>query len=110
MTIQIDMGKRIKQARKQLGITQQALADAVGFDRSYLSKIESGVAECSASQLYHISKFLRVPVSVFYGEEQHDSNLKQLANDLEQLTPQDRSTFEKAIHALAQSPDVKKVG
>jgi len=38
-----EFGKRLRELRKQAGITQRGLADKVGVDFSYLSKIENGV-------------------------------------------------------------------
>ncbi|MEA2085431.1 MAG: helix-turn-helix transcriptional regulator, partial [Chloroflexota bacterium] len=38
-----EFGKRLRELRKQVGMTQRGLADKVGVDFSYLSKIENGV-------------------------------------------------------------------
>jgi transcriptional regulator with XRE-family HTH domain len=43
------LGERIKQLRKARGLTQRKLADAVGIDFTYLSKIESGMLPYSPS-------------------------------------------------------------
>ncbi|MEZ5671900.1 MAG: helix-turn-helix transcriptional regulator [Thiotrichaceae bacterium] len=45
---QITSNSRIKELRKMLGLSQQALADALGISRSYLGNIE---LECEPS--YH---------------------------------------------------------
>ncbi len=37
-----DFGKRVQELRLQQGLTQEALADIAGIDRSYLSQIETG--------------------------------------------------------------------
>ena len=39
-----EFGARLRQLRKQVGLTQIELADKVNVDFSYLSKIESGAA------------------------------------------------------------------
>src|ERR1044072_2325787 len=36
------LGNKIKELRKEKGLTQRELADAVGIDFTYLSKIENG--------------------------------------------------------------------
>ena len=36
------LGQKIKRLRKAKGLTQRVLADAVGIDFTYLSKIENG--------------------------------------------------------------------
>lgn len=40
-------GRRIRQLRKTYGYTQEGLADLLGIDRSYLSRIEAGTKGCS---------------------------------------------------------------
>lgn len=36
-------GKKVVEVRKAKGLSQEALADLAGVDRSYLSRIERGV-------------------------------------------------------------------
>ena len=43
----VTCGKRIQQLRKASGYTQEALADLLGIDRSFLSRIEAGKKGCS---------------------------------------------------------------
>lgn len=43
------LGSRIKELRKALRLTQRELADQVGIDFTYLSKIENGVMPYSPS-------------------------------------------------------------
>lgn len=44
-----DLGARIREQRKLLGLTQRNLADAVGIDFTYLSKIENNTLPYSPS-------------------------------------------------------------
>ena len=43
----VSCGKRIRQLRKAHGYTQEGLADQLGIDRSFLSRIEAGTKGCS---------------------------------------------------------------
>ncbi|MFH1011446.1 MAG: helix-turn-helix transcriptional regulator, partial [bacterium] len=36
------IGERIREARKRAGLSQEALADRIGVNRSYLSLVENG--------------------------------------------------------------------
>jgi transcriptional regulator with XRE-family HTH domain len=47
----------------QQGLSQEALADAAGIARSYMSGIERGVRNFSVLHLLKISKALRVKVA-----------------------------------------------
>lgn len=56
------VGERIRQARMARGLSQEALADLAGLDRSYMSGIERGVRNTSVLKLAAIAKSLDVPV------------------------------------------------
>ncbi|MGV2384731.1 MAG UNVERIFIED_CONTAM: XRE family transcriptional regulator [Thermobifida fusca] len=53
------------EARKELGLTQAQLADAVGIERSVLAKIETGARRVSALELVAIARELRRRVEWF---------------------------------------------
>ena len=54
-------GLRIRQLRLKSGFTQEKIAESLGVDRSFYSRIESGKKGCSVdlliqfSELYHVS-------------------------------------------------------
>lgn len=56
------LGTRVRELRETRQLSQEALADAVGFGRSYLSGIERGVRNPSALQLLRLAKTLNVKV------------------------------------------------
>jgi len=57
------IGPRIRRTRRRLGWTLQQLADASGFTRSLLSKIETGKTVPPVATLVKIAGALNVPVS-----------------------------------------------
>lgn len=54
------MGKRIKELRKEKGLTQIDLAAKIGIDRSYLGFIERGERNVSFDVMAEIAKALGV--------------------------------------------------
>jgi len=62
------VGARIASARKQLGLTQQQLADRAGVSKSMLSKVESGHASPSNAFVGHCAKALGVDVTYLSGQ------------------------------------------
>jgi transcriptional regulator with XRE-family HTH domain len=56
------LGGRVRQLREDRGLSQEALADAAGFGRSYMSGVERGVRNPSAVQLVRLAKALHVAV------------------------------------------------
>ena len=60
------LGIRIKELRKQLGMTQEDLAFQVGVDRSYMGFVERGEKNPTLSKLTKIAKSLKVSMSDFF--------------------------------------------
>jgi len=58
---------RLREARKNAKLTQEALANLIGVKRSVISKYENGTIEPSLSQLKKIAAALDVPVAQLEG-------------------------------------------
>lgn len=67
--IDIAVGAKIRLRRKQLGISQKTLADAVGVTFQQVQKYENGANRVSASSLARIAKTLQTPIAEFFGNE-----------------------------------------
>ena len=62
-----EVGNLVKNRRKELGLTQQELADALGYKgRDMVSRIESGQVNLPWDVLCKLSDKLRVPVETFF--------------------------------------------
>lgn len=68
MTHPVDthVGKRIRQRRWLVGMTQQQLAEKVGIKFQQIQKYETGANRVSASRLWDIADALDVQVSYFF--------------------------------------------
>lgn len=64
--VDLFVGKRLRQRRRLLGLTQQQLAGEVNIRFQQIQKYESGANRISASRLWAISKALEVPVAYFF--------------------------------------------
>lgn len=60
MNIKKLLGKRIKELRKNKGITQEALSEKAGIDSKHLSRIECGVNFPSLDLLSKIATILEI--------------------------------------------------
>jgi DNA-binding XRE family transcriptional regulator len=58
------MGQVIRDARKTEKITQAELADRIGADKAYVSKIEKGVIEPGVGTFYRIIEALGLRVDI----------------------------------------------
>lgn len=59
------IGARIKAVRTTREMSQQAVADAAGINREYLSRVERGTENVSILTLVRIAEALNTPVRNF---------------------------------------------
>jgi transcriptional regulator with XRE-family HTH domain len=64
--VDVHVGKQLRLRRIIMGLSQEALAKAVGITFQQVQKYERGVNRMSASRLWDFAKVLSVPVSFFY--------------------------------------------
>ena len=64
--VDLHVGKRIRQRRWLVGMTQQQLAEQVGIKFQQIQKYETGANRVSASRLWDISEAMDVPVNFFF--------------------------------------------
>jgi transcriptional regulator with XRE-family HTH domain len=60
------VGKRMRQRRWMLGVTQPQLADRIGITFQQVQKYEAGLNRVSASRLWEIAEALEVDVRFFF--------------------------------------------
>lgn len=60
-------GDRIKEARKNKGLTQEQLATAIGVKRAVISKYETGLVTPSVEQIEKIARELNISVGQIMG-------------------------------------------
>lgn len=63
MTMQLDyiaVGERIRQMRRDRGLTQEQLAEACGLSASFIGHIERGTRIMSVDTLYQLSLQLKI--------------------------------------------------
>jgi len=64
--VDVHVGKRIRQRRWLIGMTQQKLAEIVGIKFQQIQKYETGANRVSASRLWDIGEATGVPVAFFF--------------------------------------------
>lgn len=66
MDIKIAVGKRIKELRTKLGLSQEALADIAALDRTYITSVERGKRNISIINIEKIANALEISLSEFF--------------------------------------------
>ena len=66
MDIKLLVGKRVKELRNNLGISQEELADLAGLDRTYITSVECGKRNISIVNIEKLAKALKVTLADFF--------------------------------------------
>lgn len=53
-------GARVREARKQIGFSQENLAHEAGLDRSYVGQVERGERNITLDNVYRLAEALNV--------------------------------------------------
>ena len=89
------LGRRLKDARKYLGFTQDDVARHLSIPRTALSEIESGARRVEAVELKKMANLYGQPMNHFIGDEVGTSDLPadvaHLAREAEGLSGADRA-------------------
>jgi len=73
------VGKRLRDRRTELGLSQTAVGRELGITFQQLQKNEWGINRVGASRLYMLSKILDVPIAYFF--EELPDNVRKKMND-----------------------------
>lgn len=57
------IGNRIKEIRTEKGLSQQELAAELDYEKSNMSRLESGTTNPKIATLYRVAKALNIPLS-----------------------------------------------
>lgn len=92
-----EIGKRIMDRRKKLGLTQEALAEKGEVTTQFVSYAESGKQAMRPENLLKISSALEVSADYLLTGEIIDKDLLILSDKLRRLTPSQVRTVEAII-------------
>lgn len=70
----------IRQLREKHNLTQEALANEIGIDRSIISRWETGKADPTLEQAQLLSGFFDRPIEEFYDEEKKNQKKKRITD------------------------------
>jgi len=60
------LAQRIKQLRKERGLSQEELSDILGMNTLYITQVEAKQQGLSLPMLYRIAKVLNIPLSALF--------------------------------------------
>ncbi len=59
-------GRRVKQLRNQMGLSQEKFALSIGMDRTYFASVESGKRNLSLNNIAKIAKGLNITLEELF--------------------------------------------
>lgn len=89
------IGKRLKEYRKKVGLTQQAVADKANISRSHYASLESEKYKPSLDTLTNIANVFGVDVRLLMPTE-------EVSNTVEELNDRDRKSIEKDLKEVME--------
>ena len=107
----VAMGARLRQAREYLGLSQEAVAEALGVPRASVSAMESGRRKVSSLELRDLARIYKRPLDWFYasGVEPiaEDETVSALFRATKNLTQEDKEQvlrFAEFLKGAGQAP------
>ena len=100
-----EMGCRIRDRRKELGLTMEDVADAIGYDDAKsISKVETGERKCTIERLFMLAQVLQVSVDyLLFGDAFYDRR-DDIAKRLEMLDGEHRDWVLHILDLLMVHP------
>lgn len=97
------IGRKIRDARKNAGMTQVELAKATNLSRSYIGDIEKDRYNPSVSTLQAIAKATNVPVETLLGGAASAPPVPQKSDGLPELNARDEREIERDLADMMHS-------
>lgn len=99
-----EIGCRVREARREYGLTQEELANDVGVDSKHISRIENGRKQGSLQLIKRISEVTGKPLSFFYENaplpEDASDKEKKILMKYRKATAQQKKLIESLIDAV----------
>jgi transcriptional regulator with XRE-family HTH domain len=102
----IHIGRKVREKRISLGMSQSALAEKLGITFQQVQKYESGANRVGGSRLWDISNSLGVPVSYFF-EGLTEVSAQKSKGEPERPLSRQSLELARAINAIPEG-DVKE--
>ena len=90
-----EMGRRMYAQRKQLGLTQEQVAELADISPQLLSNAENGTPVIGSDKLYRISLALGVSADYLLSGELSGKDIQILENKLQNLSPEKRLAIQQ---------------
>ena len=98
--LNIQMGSRIRKARLQAGLTQEAFAELLNLGPKHISAIERGIVGLSMETLQNICQVLHVSADTLLFGDIETSPADALCQRLGRLSPEEFAQMEEIVKRI----------
>lgn len=70
-----EIGNEVKKKRREIGISQEELAEKLGVTYQQVQRYENGMNKMNVESIQVIADTLDMPVSYFFGDSRKDKNV-----------------------------------
>jgi len=99
--IKLFLGKRIRDLRKQRGLSQEELGWKSDLHYTYIGAVERGEKNCSISTLEKIAKGLEISIKDFFDTPYRETDInklkKEIDNKINSLSPKELITLKEIL-------------
>lgn len=108
----VELGKRLKQAREYIGVTQEEAAKHLEVRRSAISEMEAGKRGVGALEIKQLASLYQRPMGWFAGEVEAPTadDVGFLARTVSELSENDRTELANFAEFLRLKSQAPKVG
>jgi len=102
------IGSRIKEARKNKGITQEMLAEKLDVTIGYVSQVERGITKISLDLLARVSTIFELDIAYFLTNtcvKQDDYMVNEIMRELRMIGDRDRRIIYSLIEMMKKNQE-----
>lgn len=100
--LNIQMGSRIRKARLQAGLTQEAFAERLNLGPKHISAIERGIVGLSMETLQNICQVLHVSADTLLFGDIEKSPADALCQRLGRLSPEEFAQVKEIVNKILE--------
>lgn len=99
-----NLAKAVREARTELGLSQEKLAEILNLDQRTILNIEAGRGNPKFEKLYPLITYLKIPTNkIFYPDSENPTpNLQKLITQLNDCTEQEAISMLPIIRYLLE--------
>ncbi|MBQ3537933.1 MAG: helix-turn-helix transcriptional regulator [Clostridia bacterium] len=102
-----EMGRRIKEKRRELKLTQENLAEMLGVSVKHLSEVERGIAGLSVENIVFLSNAFDVSIDYLIKGDMRNSTWQSVITLLETVPEEKVQKVKELIKGIVEIADNK---